>query len=154
MGPRSSKEFSMTRLFALFSLVLALSACLPVIPSFNVMGVRPIAEFWRPISEPNILLPPQRAQQKLMFDLSQCNCGIFPRNVEQPDLIAFQPDRQRYAETSITRTADGDYSCIQRPSLVVSECMRVRGWEPTVCSGRMPLASGGSTCAAAIVEDE
>ncbi len=67
----------------------------------------------------------------------------------QGDLVAFEPDKERYAETSVTRTAkEKDGECIQRPSLVVSECMRARGWEVTKCSGRMPLASGGALCAA------
>lgn len=92
---------------------------------------------------------------KLNFDLSQCSCGIFPANVPQPELVAFQPDQQRYAETSITRTmGSGDGSCVQRPSLVVAECMRTRGWEVTNCSGRMPMAGGGALCAAYVAEEE
>lgn len=110
-----------------------------------------VAEFWRPISEPNTLLPLEKAQMKLDFDLSQCNCGIYPANAVQPDLIKFQPDKQRYAETSVTRTMKGGSGeCMQRPSLVVGECMRARGWEVTTCSGRMPLAGGGALCAGAV----
>ncbi|MDD3181837.1 MAG: lipoprotein [Alphaproteobacteria bacterium] len=119
--------------------VLALAAC-----------TSSTAEFWRPISEPNTLMPLEKAQMKLDFDLSQCNCGIYPANVPQPALINFQPDKQRYAETSITRTINGTSDCQQRPSLVVGECMRTRGWEITTCSGRMPLAGGGALCAGAI----
>lgn len=131
----------MRRILTGLIVVLALAAC-----------SGRVAEFWRPISEPNLLLPIEKAQQKLEFDLSQCNCGIFPSNVSQPDLIAFQPDQQRYAETSITRTIKGNTGqCVQRPSLVVAECMRARGWEVTSCSGRMPLASGGALCAGTIV---
>lgn len=122
-----------------FLAVLGLAAC-----------VSSTAEFWRPISEPNTLLPLEKAQMKLDFDLSQCNCGIYPANVPQPDLINFQPDKQRYAETSITRTIKGSSDCQQRPSLVVGECMRARGWEITTCSGRMPLAGGGALCAGAV----
>jgi len=107
-----------------------------------------VAEFWRPISEPNVQLPLEKAQNKLDFDLSQCHCGIYPTNVPQPDVSSFEPDKQRLAETSITVTPDEDGNCIQRPSLVVSECMRARGWEITNCSGRMPLPGGGSLCAA------
>ncbi len=131
----------MRRLFAGFS-VLFLAAC--------VMG-QPV-EFWRPISDPNTLLTPEKAQAKLDFDLSQCHCGIFPSNVPQPDLIAFQPDQQRYAETSVTRTAKDGSACVQRPSLVVAECMRARGWEVTTCSGRVPLASGGALCATPVAK--
>lgn len=108
-----------------------------------------VAEFWRPISEPNLLLSLDKAQMKLDFDLSQCRCGIYPSNVPQPDLIAFSPDQRRYIETSVTRTAEEGRSCMQRPSLVVAECMRARGWETTQCSGRMPVAGGGALCAAA-----
>lgn len=107
------------------------------------------AEFWRPISEPNILLPLNKAQMKLNFDLSQCNCGIYPSNVPQPDLIKFQPDQQRYLQTGLFST-EKNGECKQRPSLVVGECMRARGWEPTTCSGRVPLAAGGAMCALAV----
>lgn len=120
--------------------VLALAAC-----------TSSTAEFWRPISEPNTLLPLEKAQMKLDFDLSQCNCGIYPSNVPQPDLVNFQPEKQRYVETSITRTIKGSNECVQRPSLVVAECMRSRGWEITTCSGRVPLAGGGALCAGAIL---
>jgi hypothetical protein len=112
-----------------------------------------MAEFWRPISEPNLLMPLDRAQAKLDFDLSQCNCGIFPKNAPHSDLVAFQPDQQRLAQTSITITADRDGDCMQRPSLVVAECMRSRGWEITKCTGRMPLAGGGAVCAGAMLDD-
>ncbi|MGE4352225.1 MAG: hypothetical protein AB7E52_08570 [Bdellovibrionales bacterium] len=124
--------------------VLALAAC----------GPTTAAEFWRPISEPNTLMPMEKAQMKLDFDLSQCNCGIYPANVPQPDLVKFQPDKQRYIETSIIRTKDGSDICVQQPSLVVAECMRTRGWEITKCSGRMPLASGGALCAGAVLEQD
>ncbi len=111
------------------------------------------AEFWRPISEPNIMMPLEKAQRKLDFDLSQCGCGIYPANVPQPELVQFQPEKQRYIETGIVRTIKGGSGeCKQRPSLVVGECMRARGWEITSCSGRMPLAGGGALCAAATVE--
>ncbi len=135
----------MRRLFAGLLIAVTLSAC--------AMGGQ-VVEFWRPISEPNSMMPLRQAQSKLDFDLNQCRCGIFPANVPQPDLIAFQPDQQRYAETSITRTAkDKDGECLQRPSLVVAECMRTRGWEVTNCSGRMPLAEGGALCAAYVADE-
>lgn len=124
-------------LFAVMALV-TVAACAP----------RQVAEFWRPISEPNLQLQLDDAQKKLEFDLSQCRCGIYPANVSQPDLVNFQPDKQRYAQTSATITAQDGGDCIQRPSLVVGECMRSRGWEVTKCSGRMPLAGGASLCAA------
>jgi hypothetical protein len=85
---------------------------------------------------------------KLDFDLSQCNCGIYPSNVPQPTLVEFQTGEQRLAQTSVTRPQKVGESCIQKPSLIVSECMRARGWEITRCSGRMPIAGGGALCAA------
>jgi hypothetical protein len=107
-----------------------------------------VAEFWRPVSEPNVQMPLDKLQPKLDFDLSQCHCGIFPTNVTRTDIVAFQPDQQRLAQTSVTVTSDGNGQCMQQPSLVVSECMRSRGWEKTNCSGRMPMAGGASLCAA------
>ena len=115
----------------------------------SACGPSQIAEFWRPISEPNLQMPLEKAQVKLRFDLSQCRCGIFPTNVPTDELAEFQPDKQRLAETSVTRTAkpsDNAASCAQRPSLVVAECMRGRGWEVTNCSGRVPVAGGGALC--------
>jgi hypothetical protein len=134
----------MRRLFLGF-LALSLCAC-----------TDRVAEFWRPISEPNILLPLERAQVKLTFDLSQCQCGIFPTNTPQSDLIAFDPDKQRLTETGITITnkpGEDEHSCVQRPSLVVAECMRARGWEVTKCTGRMPIAGGGAICAGVPVDE-
>jgi len=131
------------RRLSLVLLALALVAC-----------AGPKAEFWRPISEPNILLPLERGQVKLTFDLSQCKCGIFPSNVPQSDQVAFEPDKQRLIETGVTITSEDEGSCIQRPSLVVAECMRSRGWEITKCSGRMPLGGGGAFCAGAEIEDD
>ena len=116
--------------------LLAIAAC----------GPTQVAEFWRPISDPNIQLSLDKAQKKLDFDLSQCRCGIFPTNMAQPDLAEFSPDKQRLAETSITVTPNDNGDCMQQPSLVVSECMRGRGWEVTNCSGRMPIPGGGSLC--------
>ncbi len=106
-----------------------------------------MAEFWRPISEPNIQMSIEKAQAKLDFDISQCRCGIFPTNVPRNDQIEFQPDRQRMTQTSVTVTKDDNGGCMQRPSLVVAECMRARGWEVTKCSGRVPTAGGGALCA-------
>lgn len=103
-------------------------------------------QFWRPISEPNILMETQQLQQKLEFDLSQCHCGIYPANSTRDEAIKFQADEQRLAQTGVTITPDEDGNCRQQPSLVVVECMRHRGWEPTQCSGRMPLPNGGSMC--------
>jgi hypothetical protein len=135
-------EIIMRRLIAAVALA-ALVAC----------STYTVAEFWRPISEPNLLMSQKKAQQKLEFDLSQCNCGIFPANVTPVDQVAFQPDKQRMVETGVTTTAD-DNECVQRPSLVVAECMRSRGWEVTRCSGRMPLAGGGSLCTGATVDGQ
>lgn len=147
----------MTRILALFGLILVLSGCTQTwsyVKSQASTKSQTVATFWRPISEPNILLPLHKAQKKLVFDLTQCDCAMFPTNAFQPDLVSFQPDKQRYVETSITRTKNGRRSsCTQQPSLVVSECMRVRGWESTSCTGRMPLVGGGAMCAAAVIDD-
>jgi len=121
--------------------VVALGAC-----SNNV------AEFWRPISEPNLLMPLEKAQRKLDFDISQCKCGIYSENMSHADIVEFQPDKQRIAETGVVVTPDKKGECIAQPSLVVAECMRGRGWEVTNCSGRMPLAGGGSLCASYSVD--
>lgn len=107
-----------------------------------------IAEYWRPISEPNLQMPLERAQKKLDYDLSQCHCGIYPSNVTHSDVVAFSPDQQRIAQTGVVVTPDAEGSCSRQPSLVVSECMRHRGWEITTCSGRVPVAGGGALCAA------
>jgi len=114
----------------------------------------PVAQFWRPISEPNLLMESPRLQQKLDFDLSQCHCGIYPTNASHDDIVNFQPDKQRLAETGVTITPDENGQCVQKPSLVVTECMRQRGWEPTNCSGRMPVAGGGSLCTAYVPDQD
>lgn len=132
----------MRRSFIAFSLLCALlTACESAPPP-------QVSQFWRPISEPNLLMTSDGAQKKLDFDLSQCHCGIYPTNATHNDIVTFQPDQQRMAETSVTVTPDDNGQCLQKPSLVVTECMRQRGWEPTNCSGRMPLPGGGSLCAA------
>jgi hypothetical protein len=107
-----------------------------------------VAQFWRPISEPNLLMSLDTAQHKLNYDISQCHCGIYPLTTTRDESIDFQNDKQRLAQTGVTVTPDKDNNCSQQPSLVVSECMRQRGWEQTNCSGRMPLPGGGSLCAA------
>lgn len=122
--------------------VAALAACQP-----GFLSSARIAQYWRPISEPNLLLSSDTAQKKLTFDLSQCHCGIYPENATRDEAIQFQPDKQRLAQTGVTVTPNENGQCIQQPSLVVTECMRQRGWEPTNCSGRMPLPGGGSLCA-------
>lgn len=133
----------MSRWFTLPLALFILSAC---------GGPSNVAEFWRPISEPNLEMPLDQAQKKLDFDLSQCRCGIYPANVTQPDMAGFEPDKQRMAETGITVTPNDKGDCMQQPSLVVSECMRSRGWEVTNCSGRMPIAGGGALCTAYAVD--
>ena len=105
-------------------------------------------QFWRPISEPNALMASDTLQKKLEFDLSQCHCGIYPANATRNETVKFQKDKQRYAQTGVTVTPDEEGTCQQKPALVVTECMRQRGWEPTNCSGRMPLPGGGSLCSA------
>jgi hypothetical protein len=129
------------RRLAAFSLLCALvAACTTFVSPPQV------AQFWRPISEPNLLMPMDTLQKKLDFDLGQCHCGIYPANATQNEMVQFQPDRQRLAETGMTIVPDEDGQCMQKPSMVVTECMRQRGWEPTNCSGRMPLPGGGSLC--------
>ncbi|MBV8060694.1 MAG: hypothetical protein JO126_05995 [Alphaproteobacteria bacterium] len=113
-----------------------------------------VAQFWRPISEPNIQLPLDKAQRKLNFDISQCHCGIYPTSTPRDEGVEFQEDKQRLAETGLTVATDKDNQCVQQPSLIVSECMRQRGWEETHCSGRMPLAGGGSLCSAYLPPSE
>ncbi|HAX91451.1 MAG TPA: hypothetical protein DCY07_04490 [Rhodospirillaceae bacterium] len=142
IGASYNREFSMRcHHFGLLAL-LTLAAC-------SGAAFSRTAEFWRPISEPNVLMPLEKAQMKLDFDLSQCNCGIFPSNVPQPDLVEFQVGQQRHAQTGYFRSAGDERGCSEQPSVIVSECMRSRGWELTTCSGRIPLASGGAICAAA-----
>ncbi len=111
-----------------------------------------IAQFWRPISEPNLLMSQEKAQGKLDFDLSQCKCGIYPENMSHSDIVEFQPDKQRLAETGFVTTPDKNGQCVTQPSLVVSECMRGRGWEVTNCSGRMPLPGGGALCSSYVLD--
>ncbi len=132
-----------------FACLVALAALV----TLAACGPTHIAEFWRPISEPNLQMPLEKGQVKLDFDLSQCRCGIFPSNVTQSEQIEFQADKQRLAQTAVTVTSEDHGDCIQRPSLVVAECMRTRGWEITKCSGRMPLAGGGALCAGYAVDD-
>ncbi len=107
------------------------------------------SQFWRPISEPNVLLNSGKLQAKLDFDLGQCRCGIYPANATHDDDVRFQPDKQRLAQTSMTVTADKEGNCAQKPSLVVTECMRHRGWEPTSCAGRVAVPGGGAVCSSA-----
>lgn len=126
----------MTRIASLFAVVLLLAAC----ESPN------IAQFWRPIAEPNLHMTLEDAQVKLEYDLSQCNCGIFPKTVPQSVMAAIDMDRQRLNQTAVTKD-EVEGQCVQKPSLVVGECMRSRGWEVTNCSGRMPVAGGGAVCA-------
>lgn len=123
-------------------------ALLAVLFAFTACEDRLVAEFWRPISAPNINMPLAKAQKKLDFDISQCGCGIYPANAPHTEIVEFQADKQRLAETGATEAADEDGGCMQRPSLVVAECMRARGWEVTNCSGRMPVGGGGSLCTA------
>ncbi len=91
---------------------------LPCLVVLAIAGCGPdhIAEFWRPISEPNLLMSFDRAQKKLDFDLSQCKCGIFPTNVSHNESYQFQPDKQRMVATGVDVTADDDGNCMQRPS--------------------------------------
>ncbi len=105
-----------------------------------------VAQFWRPVSEPNITLALDNAQTKLEYDLSQCHCGIFPRNVPHSLQGSLDQDKQRLNETSAPND-DVAGQCLRSPSKEVGECMRARGWENTNCSGRMPTAGGAAVCA-------
>ncbi len=126
----------MTRIASLLAVVLLLAAC----------ESPQIAQFWRPITDPNIHMNLEDAQVKLEYDLSQCNCGIFPRTIPQSVQGAIDMDRQRLNQTAaVTDEVEGQ--CIRKPSLIVGECMRSRGWEVTNCSGRMPVAGGAAVCA-------
>ncbi|NBX73974.1 MAG: hypothetical protein EBQ89_06710 [Alphaproteobacteria bacterium] len=133
----------MNRLFALLCVVLVLAGC---------ADDTRVAQFWRPISHPNLNLPLDKSQLKLEYDLSQCNCGVFPRNVPLPLQAEFDPTMQRYIETSAVALGDGAGNCTRQPSLVVAECMRSRGWEMTQCSGRQPVAGGGAVCSLYVLD--
>ncbi len=132
--------------------ILSLSCAALVAACSSSSAPSPIAvsQFWRPISEPNILLQSEALQNKLDFDLSQCHCGIYPVNATRDESVRFQEDKQRLAQTGVTITPDEDGKCQQKPTLVVTECMRQRGWEPTSCAGRTSLPGGGSLCASAV----
>lgn len=128
------------------ALPLAFLSVLAACSDFEPLGGSSVA-FWRPISEPNLLLPADTLQKKLEFDMSQCHCSVYPTNASRDEVLKFQPDKQRLVATGMTVGPDEeDGSCQQQPSLIVTECMRQRGWEPTTCSGRLPLPKGGSLC--------
>ncbi|MDE1901339.1 MAG: hypothetical protein KGI37_06830 [Alphaproteobacteria bacterium] len=129
-------------------LVILSLLCLAAVSSLTACEESPVAQFWRPISEPNLLMPQDQLQTKLTFDLNQCHCGTYPANATRDEMVKFSPDKQRLVETGVTITPDEEGECLQQPSLVVTECMRQRGWEPTNCSGRMPLPTGGALCTA------
>ena len=122
--------------------LIALAAC----------GRTAVAEFWRPINEPNLQMSPEKAQMKLEFDLSQCRCSVYPSDVLQPNLTVFQPDQQRLLETSGPTSQDDHGNCVQRPSAVVAECMRARGWEVTKCTGRMRVGNNVAICADTMID--
>lgn len=127
----------MSRVISMFALMLLLTAC---------ADAQSVAQFWRPISEPNITMALDNAQTKLEYDLTQCHCGIFPRNVPKSVAGYLEPDKQRLTETSVA-TDDVQGQCLRTPSKEVGECMRARGWETTNCSGRVPTAGGAAVCA-------
>jgi hypothetical protein len=145
-----AEEFFMRYCLVSLSLACAtlIAACSSSPSSWSSWSSSSTTQFWRPISAPNVLLHSEALQKKLDFDLSQCHCGIFPANATHDDAVKFQADKQRLAQTSVTVMPDEEGTCAQKPALIVTECMRYRGWEPTNCSGRTPLPSGGSLCAA------
>ncbi len=135
----------MSRVFSLCAVLILLAAC----SSSNDSGKHPqgsIAQFWRPISEPNIGMPLNESQVKLQYDISQCSCGIGPVNIPRSVQANIDLDRQRLNETAVLGE-EVERQCQRRPSYVVGECMRARGWEVTNCSGRMPVAGGAAVCA-------
>ena len=132
------------RLSALsFAGVFLLAACTS--SSFSLQPEPKASEYWRPISEPNIFLSASKLQQKLEFDLSQCNCGIYPANAVHDNSALFQPGSQRLAQTAVTTGPDKDGVCAVKPQRVVVECMRSRGWAPTDCALRQKNL-GQTTC--------
>jgi len=137
----------LVNLFLLIALLVYLAGCssmesssraCPTCPSLTDLSVK--ANYWRPVSAPNVLMPAQEAQGKLEYDLSQCRCANFPKNIATPVLMQYQPDQQRMAQTS------RGGGCGTATGGVLSECMRARGWEPTICSGRLSPESGDSYC--------
>ncbi len=130
----------MTRLAAFAILLLTLTACAgndkPTTASI-ILG----SGYWRPISAPNVLMQVDEGQAKLEFDHSQCRCGSFPKNVPTPVMARWQSDQQRLIETSI-QAVPGE-SCPPVGQSVFVECMRARGWEPTLCAGRLPTDALG-----------
>ena len=80
-------------MFACLS-VLVLAACENDFSNNNSASV---AQFWRPISEPNIEMQPDKLQRKLDFDLSQCHCGIYPTNTPRSEGV--MPGRSTFVES-------------------------------------------------------
>lgn len=107
-----------------------------------------VLNYWRAISNPNVLLTMEQAQNKLSYDLAQCKCSNFPLNVPHNETALYAPDIGRLAETAATK-ADRAGGCSTSPDAVLIECMRTRGWEPTACSGRIATV-GGTQCAVSI----
>lgn len=136
---------SLLSLLAVVAFALTLTACESSPTTYPV-----VLNFWRPISNPTLLMQPQLAQSKLDYDLAQCKCSNYPINVPHQQLPLIAPDLGRLAETSAIKV-DGPYdSCVTSPGAVLMECMRARGWEPTSCSGRMQTA-GGTACALTVM---
>ncbi|HVY13359.1 MAG TPA: hypothetical protein VHB73_07330 [Alphaproteobacteria bacterium] len=107
-----------------------------------------VMEYWRPISDPNVFMPPPQANTKLNYDLAQCRCSNFPANYPHADSATMAPDLGRMAETG-ARMVDTQNGCVTTPQGVLLECMRARGWEPSSCSGRLETP-GGTSCALSI----
>ncbi len=145
-------KFFRLAILALLLSPLALTACQPLNASqgTNVANTSFNPGFWRPISQRTIDLPNDRAQWKLEYDLRQCNCGNFPGTVPLPVLMEFTADQGRLSETSNAAAAVDVGApkpmCQTVPALVAQECMRARGWEPTLCAGRLPPVGGGFAC--------
>ncbi|MDD3028721.1 MAG: hypothetical protein PHS57_00355 [Alphaproteobacteria bacterium] len=137
------------RLGALSLAGVLLTAACSSFSSFSLPPEPTASEYWRPISEPNLFLSSSKLQKKLEFDLSQCNCGIYPSNAAHDDTVLFQADNQRLAQTAVATTGpDNEGACVTKPQRVVTECMRQRGWAPTDCALRRRDV-GQTPCSAA-----
>ena len=66
-----------------------------------------VTQFWRPISEPNLLMEPDPLQQKLGFDLGQCHFSIsdFGFQFEEKRLFTI-PSQYQPTDSRITNGAE------------------------------------------------
>jgi hypothetical protein len=124
--------------------LLTLSACMSEGPPPPMQA----SSYWKPISWPNMDMPPQERQTKLLYDLKQCDCGSFPPGAITPNGEPssypgdnnYNPAIQPSARTPHKQCAGG------APLDEFSACMRSRGWERTACAGRPGVHDAGGTC--------